>query len=527
MKQINLSEIMEDSCCKSLTMSLRSMYCVEMKPQKNQAIQFLSKYLPEYRDVLSAYLGQKHEDYVFVTDKILEKRERLRREYSNKIINDEDIDENLLEVLIDEERALRYTNLFNSGIYNLATLLSIIDKCIQSDDELLYENSIGKYKTGENILTEKTNMLCLVHLGVSTFVIEADQNKGLFQWNKHYNVASNMHQIMANHRRYECGKAFWVEKCPEILLERDGFLSDMLLMIDLYRVRKQCILEKIMIAFIYVFRSPEYDEGIRQYAHTLVSLLNEIMVCGEIHKLYLQEGYYNVYSGTEKTSNDATTRMSIIFSTKNEDIYIVRIDLPHKGQEFFHINMEEVVGEKILPVGYPITYDMLKNLDLNLDQELFDDLFFEMNDRVWFRTEFGKNVKRKVIDPQLRQQLENLFHQQSHISITVEDNCINQVTFMEEVKVYLKRMSITESACFSFGKMDIAYAREIKKIRGLFEMELALMRCMAVEHKDYRIRFQDMIYLFEKYFDISMHDAKSKKISSIFEINEIFEEIMK
>lgn len=97
--------------------------------------------------------------------------------------------------------------------------------------------------------------------------------------------------------------------------------------------------------------------------------------------------------GQEKTSNDATTRLSIIFSARNDDIYILRVDLPHKGEKSFHINMEEVVGDKIIATGYPIDLRDAVDLREKLDEK-YNELFFEMDGKAWFRSEFKSLLKK-------------------------------------------------------------------------------------------------------------------------------------
>ncbi len=53
----------------------------------------------------------------------------------------------------------------------------------------------------------------------------------------------------------------------------------------------------------------------------------------------------------KRGSDDATTRFSIIFSACNDDVYLLRIDLPHKGEEKLHLNMQELINGKLLATG--------------------------------------------------------------------------------------------------------------------------------------------------------------------------------
>lgn len=305
-------------------------------------------------------------------------------------------------------------------------------------------------------------------------------------------------------------------------------MSDILLMIDIYREKHQCILVKFMVALLLIARSPEYEEWMQLYAYTTVDILNEIMFCGEIHRLYLQEGYYNTMSDSEKTSKDATTRISIVFSASNDDVYILRVDLPHKGENSFHINMEEVAGEAILPTGYPMTYEEFDKFKLCCDKKIFDDLFFVLNDKIWFKSRFESILKHENITEELRGKLKKVFHQQAHISIktTLQDNNdAFALAFVDEIKKYLKRLAIPESYFLSFGKDDITYSKAIKKVRTIFDIETYIMKLVYAQ-KDCRVKVKEVLGLFEKYMDIVIDSRKASKVSSIIEVWEILEDVM-
>lgn len=503
MKNVNLSDIIGDNCAISFALAFRSMYCTELIPQEGQAKKLISTYLKEYEHEISVYFDENGlDDYCFVTDTLLRKKE-----------------------VIDE----KFNEMFNSGIYNLGMILSFIDDCIEIDSDLLYANSLGDYSEGDLFLAKKMDMLPMIHMGISSYLIEYNQINRQFNWNKHYNVVPDMQYIIKNQRKYQCCKDYLVQNNPAILSIGDCFLSDILLLIDLYRVKQQCTLEKFMVSLLFIMKSPEYDEWMQQYAYTIISILNDIMFCGEIHRLYLQDGYYNTMSDSEKTSIDATTRMSVIFSASNDDIYILRVDLPHKGENSFHINMEEVVGEAILPTGYPMTYEEFNKLKPECNKKIFDDLFFVLDGRIWFRSKFGTILKHENITSGLRDGFKELFHQQAHISIMIKEQekniCEGQIAFVDEVKRYLKRLSVPESFYLSFGKDDIAYSREIKKVRGIFQAEKFLLN-LIIEKNDRRVMAKEVLSLFEKYMDVDIGIGKKSKVSSIVEVWEILEELM-
>lgn len=101
-----------------------------------------------------------------------------------------------------------------------------------------------------------------------------------------------------------------------------------------------------------------------------------------------------------RCSDDNTTRMQLIFSLENnDDIYILRIDMPHKGEEKLHINMEECIESGVVASGFPLKFDGEKSLKLRkILGRYFDKLFYTAGNRIWFRTNFLKKLNHVDID---------------------------------------------------------------------------------------------------------------------------------
>lgn len=68
-------------------------------------------------------------------------------------------------------------------------------------------------------------------------------------------------------------------------------------------------------------------------AKIIKDIMQEYMFCCDIISLYIESDIYfkfnknNVLRGKE----DKTTRLQIFFRISNNDIYSLRIDMPHKG----------------------------------------------------------------------------------------------------------------------------------------------------------------------------------------------------
>lgn len=494
--EINLSEILDDACSISLTIAGMTMFCTELQPIDGQEKDYLEKYLPEYADILIKYFDDK-EHYEFSSNSLIEKRENNEKIIKNELEKIRQLgnsvydfyDDDILTDCYELEEKLEFRNLFNSSIYNLAFLLLTIDRCENYDKDILYCNSLNEYDRGMSLLIDKMSMLCTIHLGISNFIIERDQRNNAFKWGKHYNVAPNMQYTIRNQQKYQAVKEICFSDGLLTPTEGKCFISDVLLLIDLFRVKQQCSLERLMVVLIFISESYEYPKWMNQYAEIFVDILNEILFCGEIFRVYFQEGYYNSYSSQEKTSNDATTRLSIIFSACNDDIYIIRVDLPHKGENSFHINMEEVVGDKILPTGYPLDFHDSVHLRKLLGDS-FEELFFEMNDKYWFRSQFDVLLKRTELSDEQRKEVNDIFHAQAHLKISyplwgeTDCECKEQILFINEIKKYVSRLKMKESDFLVFKKGDIEYCSEILKIRSLFFIEQNILKKILKTRKD-------------------------------------------
>lgn len=156
MENINLSDITGDNnCVNSFALAFRSMFCTEIIPPKNRAEKLIKTYLKEYEHEISLYFNNI-DQYCFVTNTLLKKREMIDDKIEKLDIYS---DEDEIYRLYMEKRLLEYTQLFNSGIYNLGTILSYLDENAENDLEILYNNSFGNYSNVSYFLLKR--LVCL------------------------------------------------------------------------------------------------------------------------------------------------------------------------------------------------------------------------------------------------------------------------------------------------------------------------------------------------------------------------------
>lgn len=173
---------------------------------------------------------------------------------------------------------------FNCGIYNICDLLCQVDEDYD-ENELIWE-SIEEQNFDETyqFLDDKCNRLIWIHLGVSNYLIEENQRREKFYFNKHYDVVPDLHSAAVTQKRFQI-----IKKYRKYVPDTDSHLSDLLLHFDLSEVRRKNDIEKFFIALICIMKSYEYEDDFKEYAYILSDILQEIMFCGEIHKIYIQQ----------------------------------------------------------------------------------------------------------------------------------------------------------------------------------------------------------------------------------------------
>lgn len=482
MGKIDLAEITEDTCARTMILAFQTMGEEGVIHKKEVYERIVNKYLGDFLPVVNAEKSNIFFSSI-AESKMAEECQRIRRE---AIKNDYEGSHDYMAESYEHMRKFEYaesmmelSNIFNADIYNLMSILDTIDQCIKLDEEILIENSLNDFERAQILLMRKSQDLARISLGVSNFIIRIEQNRGMFSEIKHYNIAPNMAFDIKTHRKFQNSKILDAYNESERLKWGDCYLTDFFLLVDLYRIRQQCSLEKLLISLIFIIRSPEYDKIYADYAYALLGILCEISYCGNIHMIYMQEGFYNCEKNSGIiSSDDATTRISIVFSAANEDFFILRVDLPHKGENCFHINMEEVIdGKRIAATGYPIEYKELCFACPWIEISVIQQLFYEMNNMCWFRADFLHLIEHMKLSLAEKNDLLSLFHKQAHMEIKVEGefNEGSALQFTNEIKKYIGRFGMNETRFLRFGRDNIDYIRIIRKYRFFFILESKLL----------------------------------------------------
>lgn len=469
--QVDISFV-ESKSIRTLLRFLCFIFENEVKPSEQEVQDFIDNYIPEMKDHILSWTQnnlQVLENLEFVspaTEKLKEQERAIIEEKGSK--NFEDIED-----IVEEIYNLKYPYRLDTVACNLCTLLIISDN-INSQNAYLFDCiELEEYEEAYKILSSKVEGLILISNGVANYIM--DIFRGEIDFSKHYLATPDI---------YNCiNKQKWLQLHKEYLVKEKGhncFLSDVLLFFELMIAKNKEDILKILMALICIFKSYEYNEAVRNFARTLIDILQEIMYCGEIHKIYIQLKEINREIPVGKRgSSDATTRFSIIFSASNGDIFLLRIDLPHKGVDRLHINIQEKVAGRMIETCVPIEATAENNKMIReIAGEDFDSLFFCINRHIWFRSDFLKKINQLADDKNKKEKLLNLFHDRSHYSIDCgESNEEQYDEFVSELCDYLQRFRLSRNVMCSFDKNSLDIENEVFEVRRQQHILKKLMEC--------------------------------------------------
>ncbi len=122
-------------------------------------------------------------------------------------------------------------------------------------------------------------------------------------------------------------------------LEYDKSLLLIILHLAQYELRTRLnALYLIMITQI-IMHSPFFEEEIHKMALEMYEHLMFILKNGRIISIQVNSLYFDSSKGCDdRTKQDNTARLQILYGYENFDTYVMRVDLSHQGQPFIHFN---------------------------------------------------------------------------------------------------------------------------------------------------------------------------------------------
>ncbi len=483
---IDISTIKEKNK-RTILLFLNKIFDCVFYPSDEDVYDFIHTYIPEMEDDIIRWTQNdmnKLRDIKFVTEAMNNYDKKIKEQLSEIKLQGENVKKMFEEIQRDKEKFD-----LSTVVCNLCVILVLIEKQNKMNDELFQWVELDDYDEVRKILNHKVEGLIAIISGVFNYITEIFNYD--FDSDMPYNVVPDIHHNIQQQKNIQAYKKYYTKG-----ESHNCYVSDILLFFELIIVNHKVDIIKMLLSLICINKSIEYDDVLRDYAKTLIGTVQEIMYCGEVHRVYIQMKNTNTSIPIEERgSNDATTRFSIIFSMNNEDILLLRIDLPHKGENKLHINLQECVKDTILETGYPIrdTIENRKELE-SLTDNNFEELFFCMNNQIWFRSEFLKKIEKIPLDNKNKEAIEKIFHDRCHYSIDFGYGCEEKyIEFTNELRDYFISFNLSTNIMRSFDKDSLNIEKEFFYVR---KQQCVLNKLMEVykQTKDCSVNGNELLW---------------------------------
>lgn len=264
----------------------------------------------------------------------------------------------------------------------ISTILSVYEMERQLD---ILDNGNGTFKEYQ-LLAEQCSFTANL-LSFTLMKYEFEQEKPL-DFNNHYNVAAEIQEIskvLLSRINFE---NFINELESEVPICMKTDYDNLNKMFILRYIKSYFMLIKIIVILCVMTKSRYYEDHTKDLAKTILLELRELLYNKRINKIYFSKNIGTTHCDKQRT----TTKLEIFFSMNNTDCYCLRLDFPHAGVNYIHLNINE--PEKKSSSGFPVKSIEIEDLiDLCGSEENFSSLFYFQDDFYWFRSNFATKVK--------------------------------------------------------------------------------------------------------------------------------------
>lgn len=364
----------------------------------------ISSIVDRHMKTMIYYLIKGSEDYLldeefglFLIDEIVQ--------YDSLISTIENEPDNLasINLLLDNSRKI---DIDQDDFYSNIKLLHVFTKIDADMLLLLCDEFKGNNKDIPKLYRKIQNGLLHINHAICNYFISKDQEKDEFSYDKRYMCNTIINSILGD----------WIDFWFLIDLKNKSKNSKK------NTVHKyECKIIKSYISFIkfifsikWVMQSPFYDERFKEILHKLYIEIRELMYNAIIGSFFIEFIPINNENSESRGAKDRTTRILIRFMLNDAKCFELRIDFPHKGVNFLHINLEDERGEYALPINRNQYLSLKEKLHEN---KIIDTLFYEAESKFWFTSQFIKNVdKLEICDNDIRI-VKKIYNERSHLKL--------------------------------------------------------------------------------------------------------------
>ena len=261
---------------------------------------------------------------------------------------------------------------------------------------------------------------------------------------------------------------------------------------------------QIQAILLLMESSKLYSVYVSKIAKNILLIFKEMLANSRIEKIEIDSA---ISAGVIRHGIRKTTGMKIFFALENSDRYCLRIDFPHEGAEYLHLNLHEPHRQTAIPLNYK-QYSMLKKQYGDLS-----NLFFNFGNMYWFRYDFIEKLNKCSLIEGCENNNRNfiadikaVFFRQSHYRL-FDDNITkdNMVDFIAEFGKALIHTQIYETSYFCTEIENIDDKLTKIKLRDIFINAFALYQRFYLEEK-----------IFQKSYKVGYDKLKEKLLNALF-----------
>ena len=186
-----------------------------------------------------------------------------------------------------------------------------------------------------------------------------------------------------------------VEKILQgIMLRYDEKKNTLLSLYHAYRYSTLRTLDMLILTLgLQIIKfSPFFDEDDRTFCDNLLHTLMMLLRNAQVIAIFKNDAYFDKeLAWMNRGSKDHTTRLQILYEYGNGDQYSLRLDLPHKGIPFFHLNSQSKGEVKCFPLDENAYQALVK------ENPSYEGLFIEYDNGLYFLKE---NAKKLITKPE-------------------------------------------------------------------------------------------------------------------------------
>lgn len=136
--------------------------------------------------------------------------------------------------------------------------------------------------------------------------------------------------------------------------------------------------------------SPFFDEKGHDFCDGLLRTMTKLLRNAQVIGIFKNDAYFDrELEWMKRSAEDHTTRLQILYEYGNEDQYSLRLDLPHKGVSYFHLNSQSKGKVEYFPLDEEAYQELIKN------GPAYEELFIGYENGLYFLRENAKSLISK------------------------------------------------------------------------------------------------------------------------------------